>query len=209
MSNRYQAREMWLASAVGKLRPYFSSKGYEIPERLRVSCGLPSSRAFGAKKRAIGEAWTSKASRDKHFEIFVSPTIDKAPVVLSTLVHELVHVTVGLECGHKGRFAICARAVGLTGPMRQTSADTMLRDRLNDLSQKLGKYPHGSLDKMTNLKKKQGTRLIKVFCIGCTYTIRVTMSWLTIAVPACPDPECIDHGKQMHVDLPEEEEEGE
>lgn len=208
MANRYQAREVWLASAVSKLRPFFSSKGFEIPEKVRVSCGLPSSRAFGTTKRAIGEAWASTATRDKHFEIFISPTIDKAADVLPTLTHELVHVTVGLKCGHKGRFTECARAVGLVGPWTSTSASETLSARLNGLSEKLGKYPHGSLSKMTNGKKKQGTRMIKVFCKGCTYTIRTTMSWLMIGVPECPDPNCHKHGVPMHVDLPDGDETG-
>ena len=201
-NGRYEARETWLARAMAKLRPFFSSVGFEVPENVRVSCGLPSGRAF-SRKRAIGEAWASTASRDKHFEIFVSPTIDRPTHVLSVLVHELVHVTVGLACGHKGRFIECARAVGLEGPWTSTSASDALTQRLNAICESLGKYPHGSLDKMTNGKKKQGTRLVKAHCLGCTYTIRAAMTWLLIGVPCCPNPECLKEGEPMEIDTPE------
>lgn len=207
MTTRYQAREQWLATAMQKLRPVFSANGYEIPKNVRVSCGLPSGRAFSRTKRAIGEAWASTASRDKHFEIFISPTIDDPLQVLATLLHELVHVTVGLQAGHKGRFIECARAVGLDAPWTATGPSEEGAARLNALAKKLGKYPHASLDKMTTGKKKQGTRLIKVCCLRCLYTMRIAMTWLLVAVPTCPDPDCEGHDEAMDVDLPDAEDE--
>lgn len=35
--------------------------------------------------------------------------------------------------------------------------------------------------------KKQSTRLIKVMCAACGYTMRITRKWLEVAVPDCPD----------------------
>lgn len=50
---------------------------------------------------------------------------------------------------------------------------------------------------LTEGKKKQQTRLLKVECEACHYTMRVTRSWLQIGVPVCPNPGCEMHGKEM------------
>ena len=46
-------------------RPHFQAKGYTIPANVRMSCSLTS------RKKAIGQCWSSEASEDKHFEIFI------------------------------------------------------------------------------------------------------------------------------------------
>jgi len=205
MSARAGLREQWLAAAVVKFRGYFSGHGYEIPEKVAVSCGWPSVGGVAKVKRRIGEAWASTSSRDKHFEIFISPSLDKGERVLDVLVHELVHVTVGLAAGHKGAFAVCARTIGLEGKMTATVAGAELQQRLKAMSGKLGEYPHGSLDRMVSGRKVQKGRLIKVYCAGCGYTLRSAMSWLLIAVPKCPNADCDFEGEVMTVDLPDED----
>lgn len=205
MVGRVGLREQWLAAAVVKFRGYFSGHGYEIPDRVAVSCGWPSVGGVAVQKKRIGEAWSSKSSRDKHHEIFISPSVDKAERVLDVLVHELVHVTVGLESGHKGSFAQCARKIGLEGRMTATVAGDALRERLKLMAGKLGVYPHGSLDKMVSGRKVQKGRLIKAYCPGCQYTIRAAMSWLLIGVPDCPNPDCDRQSEAMSVDLPDED----
>lgn len=198
----FKTREQWLQAALQRLRTHFANCGYEVPAKVRVSCGLPSVKPFAIKRR-VGEAWCSKASRDQHFEIFISPTLDKPHEVLATLVHEVVHVTVGLEAGHKGKFAICAKAVGLTGPMTSTEATAELAKKLAYYADVLDDYPHRSLEKMTNARKKDGTRLIKVGCPECTYTTRIAMKWILTGVPRCPNEECGRYEEVMEVDLPE------
>jgi hypothetical protein len=200
---KYQAREAWLASAMGKFRPQFSACGFEIPERVRVSCGWPSEGGLRGSRRRVGEAWSSKSSRDQHYEVFISPTLQEPATVLGVLAHELVHCAVGLECGHKGRFPLCARAVGLVGKMTSTEPSDEFLAKLKSMAGLLGKYPHASLDRMTNGRKKQGTRLIKVCCLGCLYTLRGTMTWLLLGIPNCPNDDCDDCGKQMDVEWPE------
>lgn len=204
MKARAGLREAWLASAVAKLRPYFSGHGFTIPERVAVSCGWPSVGGTSAGKKRVGEAWCSKASRDEHYEIFVSPSLDDAVKVLSVLVHELVHVTVGLKAGHRGSFAVCARTVGLEGKMTVAHAGEDLRSRLKGVAAKLGDYPHGSLDKMESGRKVQKGRLIKVYCPGCQYTVRASMQWILIGLPICPNPDCSFAGSAMTAELPDE-----
>jgi hypothetical protein len=206
MTKAYKARETWLADAMAEMRRSFKRLGWTIPDKVRVSCGLPSVSAFGAKKRRIGEAWSSKSSRDQHHEIFISPTIDDPVIVLGVLVHELVHVTVGIEAGHKGKFVECARAVGLEGPWTATTASERLSVDLKRLTKDLGDYPHASLSQMTNGRKKQTTRLIKAGCPECGYCGRFTMMWLMIAIPTCPNESCEKFGTAFEVVLPDEEE---
>ena len=40
---------------------------------------------------------------------------------------------------------------------------------------------------------RQGTRMMKVVCGECGYTLRTTRRWLAVAVPVCPGSR--DHGE--------------
>jgi len=186
-------RETWLLQAMQYARPLFEEAGAPLPEEVRVSCGLPSVGAFASKRR-IGEAWASTASKDKHCEVFISPTIDDPVLILGVLLHELVHCAVGVKCGHKGKFPIIAGKIGLLGPWTSTTAGESLNARLTKWAERLGEYPHGKLEKMDNGRKKQATRLVKCWCDECGYTVRSTLKWLLLAAPTCPDEECPNYG---------------
>lgn len=41
------------------------------------------------------------------------------------------------------------------------------------------------------------TRLRKVHCHACGYTVRMARSWMSVALPPCPNPECEHHGEPM------------
>lgn len=183
-------REGWLADLVDRLRPVFSAKGYDIPAALRVSCGWPASRALAAKGRAIGECWTPKVSGDLTTEIFVSPWLDDSMRVGDVLVHELVHAAVGNDAGHGPAFAAAAKAMGLGGSMRATTATEDLEALLLPMIQAMGLYPHATLgkgyDRPADAPKKQGTRMLKCACPTCGYVVRTTQKWLDVAVPLCP-----------------------
>jgi hypothetical protein len=179
-------REAWLLALAEKLRPDFTAHGAMIPTKLRISCGWPSTRALSGRNRAIGECWTPTASQDGTTEIFVSPCIDAPLMVAEILVHELVHAAVGTECGHKGAFKRLACMIGLEGPMRSSHAGEALRERLNILIAELGSYPHATLDAAQGSRKKQTTRLLKVLCPVCGYTVRTTRQWLAQGLPTCP-----------------------
>lgn len=181
---KHKTREAWLMAAVDLLKPLFTENSYKVPEKLRVSCGFPSHNAFG-KKQAEGECWSDHASKGKIFEIFISPILEKPVAVLDVLVHEIVHATVGLKCGHKGAFKTCAIKVGLEGKMTSAAAGPDLLKRLGKLVPTLGTYPHDELSKMTNGKEKAGTRLLKITCPGCGYVLRVTRKWLEVGSPTC------------------------
>lgn len=179
------SREEWLGRMVDALRPTFAELGHPLPERIRVSCGWPSRSALSGKARRIGEAWSHRCSGDGAHETFLSPTLADPIEVGAVLVHELVHHAVGVENGHKGPFRACALAVGLTGPMRATTAGDALGERLHALAEELGPYPHAALNGGAGTKK-QTTRMLKVTCTDCGCIVRMTRQWLDdTGAPTC------------------------
>jgi len=184
-TTKYSTREQWLLAGLELLKPIFSENGFKVPTKIRVSCGFPSKNPLGNKKRRIGECWADKASQGKYFEIFISPVLSNPYAALDTLLHEMIHATVGLECGHQGAFRSCAKTIGMEGKMTQCCAGPGLKDRINGYLKKLGPYPHDQLDKMTNGKKKDHCRLLKAECSSCGYVIRTTRKWLEVGLPTC------------------------
>jgi hypothetical protein len=182
----HRTREAWLTSAVAALSPSFAAIGAPLPP-VRVSVGWPGG---SSRKRAnvIGQCWAPGAASDGVQQIYVSPAIDDSAVVLSTLVHELVHAADNCEHGHRGRFAKVAKQLGLEGPMPATHAGDKLAASLKTLSTKLGAYPHAAL--VTTAKSsapKQTTRMIKVECPTSGYVVRTTRKWLDeFGTPLCP-----------------------
>ncbi len=178
-------REEWLSECMGKLRPWFADISAPLPKRIRASCSWPSVKALSRKNRRIGEAWSSDCSGDGSCEVFISPALKEPAKVSATLVHELVHCAVGVECGHKGRFRAVAEAIGLEGKMTETIASVALAERLHAITQAIGMYPHAELT-ASNAPKKQTTRMIKVECLGCGCVVRMTRKWLDeVGPPTC------------------------
>ena len=204
MSNKpkYDNREAWLLAAIELIKPLFSSAGYDVPS-IRVACGWPSSRGLSCKRRVLGEAWSKDAASDNIAQLFISPWMEKpaeASGVLPTLVHEVVHATVGNENKHNKVFGKCARAVGLEGKLTSTFAGAKLLDGCEQWAEKLGVYPHSKLDQLKRPTKKQTTRMIKCECDQCGYVARTTRKWLEEAgSPLCPQK----HGP-LGFELPEE-----
>lgn len=134
-------REAWLMRLVDLLRPWFKRYAdVDFAQRIRVSCSWASSR------RAVGECWDPRASADGTWEIMVSYAHRDPMASAETLVHELVHVAVGIEAKHGPLFKRVAEAVGLRGPMRSTPEMTDgLRACLHALCLKAGGYPGAPL----------------------------------------------------------------
>jgi hypothetical protein len=126
-------REQWLNECIKQLRPEFEQLAHPLPEKIRASCSWPSKSGLAAKKRRIGEAWSSKNSADQSCEVFISPVLKEPVEVAATLVHELAHCAVGVETGHKGKFPKLAKALGLEGKMTATHASKELTVHLQQL----------------------------------------------------------------------------
>jgi len=184
-------REAWLARLTDRLRPHFLAAGYTIPDKVRVSCGWPSSGGLAPLRRVGGQCWYADNSADNTAEIFISPTIDDPMDVAHILAQELVHATLGPGYGHGPVFKKCATAIGLEGPMRSTVASEAFKRAVQPMLNRLGDYGHASLGgdaKVAGAPKKQAARLLKVVCpwATCDYTVRITRKWLDAGAPICP-----------------------
>ena len=175
-------REQWLQSALTELRPIFETVGFPLPEKIRVTCGFPSSRAK-ANNRFLGEHWSPRASTDQHHEILISPVLDDAIKVFSTLVHELAHAATDGD-GHGARFKRCARSLWLEGKPTSTYAGDTFKQNFAALIEGIGAYPHAALN-IEAVRKKQATRMLKAQCPGCGFTVRLTQLWADRGLPVC------------------------
>jgi hypothetical protein len=148
MSTKIKTREEWLIKATALLKPTFKKLNAPIPAKLMLGCGWPR----GGKAEVIGQCFGKTWTGDETTHIFISPTQANDIEVLAILAHELVHAAVGCEEGHKGRFKKVARELGLEGKLTATtvSEKSPLYPLLQEISKKLGKYPHS---KMSNKGK--------------------------------------------------------
>lgn len=194
MTTSEHTRESWLEHAVEVFRPKFSEIQFPLPDRIHVSVGF----AYGARREnkvILGQCWRREASDDGINHVFISPEIGNTFDVLETLLHELIHAADNVESGHMGGFKSAALMLGFTTPMRSTPSTPQLAAELRTITDTLGEYPHGALHpvgaaggpKPQSGPPKQGTRMIKVECPECGYSVRTTRTWLDIGVPSCPD----------------------
>ena len=194
-------REDWLDKFAAEAAKHFKSSGYKIPlATLKMSAGFPSAGGLGSRKRTIGQAWPASVSETGHHNVFISPTISEARGangVGAIAMHELVHVCMfdaypGEDVGHGTRFGKLARSIGLEGKLTATIAGERLLAVVDQITDRLGEYPHGALS--ASNKKPQTTRSVKCVCPGTdcrnekgsSYTVRTTRSWLAIGSPICP-----------------------
>ena len=199
-TTKYKTREEWLGAAVELLRPVFVKRaGVTLPDAWRVSCGFPRNSRGGA----IGQCWAQSASRDGHWEMFISPVLAEPARVLGVLVHELIHAGIGIKHGHNKVFGKAARARLLEGKLTATTEGKPFKDEIAaPVLAKLGVYPHGELRPSGEGTgpRKQATRLLKAACGGCGYCVRITQKWLDIAPPTCPNPGCDEFGETLNHD---------
>ena len=201
-------RESWLNHMTEEyIKPMFTSKGYTIPEGIKYSCSFSTKGAFkrkGQKRFVAGQCISNqdKAGNHRNFEIVIVPNESNSIEVLDTLIHELCHATVGLNDGHGAVFTTCAYAVGLKGKPTSTNASESLKALLSQWVSEAGEYPHESLQ--VNMRK-QSTRLYKCECRVCGYKMRISRTWLALAVPKCP----LGHGKMASDYVIESDDEGE
>jgi len=196
-------RETWLNTITTRfIRPHFASKGFTIPTNIRLSCSLATNGIHTKshqKRFALGVCFDPARSGDGNFEIVISPRLADSARVIDVLIHELCHATVGNEAGHKGEFARCAIAVGLTGKMTSTVASDALLATINQWLADMPAYPHAEL----NLSyQKQTTRNLACKCLKCGYALRTSSKWLKLAIPKCP----LGHGKMWADFTPEDSE---
>lgn len=185
MSNTYETREQWLQAAAEKMRPWMAEKDLKIEVKILFSAGWPK---YGAPK-SIGQCWSPTASDGQTAHIFICPTLGDDPVqVLHILLHEMIHASVGCECGHKGPFSRAAKAMGLQGKPTATYAEpgTPLHGQLEVLAEELGPYPHVILRKPTK-KRPAGGGWVKLESVNDPeYILRISPVAAESGMPVDP-----------------------
>lgn len=175
-------RETWLIDAVAALEGAF----FEAAVPVRVSVGWPSTLGLSKRKRRVGECWKPEATKDGIPHIFISPIIEEPVIVLSILLHELIHSR-HPDAEHKGVFVTEARRVGLTAPWTATMPGDELIETLKGMAENLGPFPHTALVPTTRLAKVQSTRMLKTECKESGYIARLTKKWIDeYGPPICP-----------------------
>lgn len=138
MSQIHVTRESWLQAGVGLLKEQlFDPREYHLPPVIRVSCGL-------CPGKAIGICMDPDCVEDGSIAIFLDPRLNDSIELLATLLHELCHASVGIECRHKGAFVKIIRDLGLEGKPTATVVlpETELHATLTGIALILGEYPH-------------------------------------------------------------------
>lgn len=209
MNDTLTVREDWLNAAIDALRPAFAEIKHELPETIHVSTGFPLARTMGENKNIRAMTFARKASNDGQPSVYVSPFEKDTPAVILVLIHELIHVVLDCEDGHKGRFAEIAKLLGLESPLTELHAGPALAAMALTLAEVLGDYPHKGMDTLADIidgkapksdspitpdgsprfhsaPKRQTNRTIACHCTECGYRVRTTAHWLAVAVPKCP-----------------------
>lgn len=172
-------REAWLNAAALHIRDLiFRPAGLpEFEHPYRIACGFPK-----GSRTIAGICCKREMSADGRNEIWVTPRKDDPVDVLSVLIHEMVHALDDCQHGHRGPFAVWARAIGLEGPLPSTEPGTELRDELKCIADACGSYPHARL---ATPDKKPGSRQKKCECRDCAAVWRMAETW-RVKVTCCP-----------------------
>ena len=195
----FNTREEWLTFVATRMAPMFSALDKPLPKQIRVAIGFTS---HGKSKKVIGQCWDNACSEDRHFEIFIVPTLavaqqDMPLEVSAILAHELVHAACGIAEGHRKEFRRVAKGIGLVGKMTATVVGPAFEQALKPILAEAGLFPHARLDlhapgrekpdPITSGPKPQANRHIKCKCSVCGYVARTSRKWLDkVGPPRCP-----------------------
>jgi hypothetical protein len=186
----YSTREEYLNAFIDAARPHFERVNAPLPANVRVAVGFTSR---GIKGSRIGECWSSDASEDGHFEIFIKPTLTEKARICDVLTHELIHAAVGLDKGHTATFKRVAVSLGLEGPAKATQAGEGWYRWALPILNELGDMPYAAISGgISSARKTQKTSLLKVECPACGWLARVTAKHINPHSHLnCPVPECV------------------
>lgn len=166
----HETREAWLIAAVKEINEAFFT-GETIPAT-RVSVGWAGGKGKKGLVKFIGQCWGNSALTDGVPQMFVSPALSAPVQILETLVHEMCHAIDDCKSGHRGNFKRLAVKAGLEGKMTATHAGKVCREKLEEIAEKLGHFPHAALKPNTETKKGNKNRHLKMSCQHCEYTAR-------------------------------------
>jgi len=167
-------REAWLQTAAGFLLDLMEQHGLPRVE-VRVSCGWPSRGGLAPRRTVIGQCFPPQICADGCPQIFISPRLADAVEVLGTLLHELIHASVGCQHGHRAKFSQAARKVGLDGRPTATTVGDALRPFLLAYVAQTGEYPHAAIQVQIAQQHQAGSRL-RLYQCNCDPVVRVRVA---------------------------------
>src|SRR5690348_15896251 len=134
-------REAWLQAAASFLCDHIAAQGFPRVV-VRVCCGWPVRGGVARRRAVIGQCFPPSLCTDGTPQIFISPRLAESVDVLGTLLHELLHASVGCQFGHRKEFSQAAQKVGLAGPPTVMVVGDVLRPLLPSYIERVGPYPH-------------------------------------------------------------------
>ena len=175
--NTVANREAWLQAAASFLLDYLAEHTL-ARVAVRVSCGWPVRGGIARRRTVIGQCFPPALCQDGTPQIFISPRLSDSLDVLGTLLHELLHASVGCQHGHRKAFSQAARQVGLAGPPTATVVGDGLRPVLLAYVERVGQYPHAAI--VLKPKAKVGSRL-RLYQCQCDPPVKVRVASDTFA----------------------------
>jgi len=174
----YQTREEWMVSALPHLVKLLDEVHAPAFPNPLISVGIPSYANRMKKSEMRGECWPEKSTKSGRCSIFISPVLDDPVEVLGTLLHNLIHASVGVDAGHTHPFAIIAEKLGFSPPWKTAEVPdegSALAHKLQGIIKKLGLFPHSPLQTSINpAHTKQKTKLRKYVCNKCGMIVRIS-----------------------------------
>lgn len=190
-------REAWLTELAESIVPMITEQGLDMGV-YTVTLGFPSKRATSAKQRRVGECvYTVK---DGSRFLSVSPLLSDEVEIAGVVAHELLHVALGPQVGHKAPFAAAMKPLGLEGKPTATVPGELFVERIKPVLAKLGPLPHSPVD-LTDAPK-QTTRQLKAVCDlphgedDSPYIVRLSKKAMEVGLPICPV-----HGEPLYPDV--------
>ena len=147
-------RIKWLERGFSELRQLLP----ECDPTATITVGRTHTKAIGDCCKGFRDTSTT----GEEFIITLNPAILNDPFqTLHVVLHEMIHQADRLKSGHRRRFVVLAKRVGLVRPWTSTTPGPELKQRLYAILQKLGPMPKG----FGNYERKAaGTRLRKWVC---------------------------------------------
>lgn len=183
---KVKTAEEWYRKAVDAFKRTFKDLGYEIPV-YDISSGFTD--AGTRVTRVLGQCWTNNASSKGRPHIFLNPRYTEPVGLIAVVLHEVIHATVGVDQGHRGKFRSVAQSLGFIPPLKYINIDDDLKGKCETIAARLGEFPRSAFVAKI---RKQTTRLIKCVCETCGFTFRTTKFWIEQSGNdlRCPDESC-------------------
>lgn len=107
-----------------------------VPSDLTLHIGMP---AHYSENLYVQTFVLGCCEHSPTIQVFIASRLIDPIEVLSVLIHELIHASLGYGHGHLEKFKKPAREIGLTDSLENIRPDLVIR--LTEISNTLGTYP--------------------------------------------------------------------